>query len=183
MSLAISKEKKQALVAQYKELAEGSQGMILTSFTGMSVKDTEKLRRLIREAGGKFHIVKNTLAKMAFEEAGLKLPEGALEGTTAIGFAHESVADLAKAIADVARETEMLQIKGGLVEGAIYDARQVVKIADLPPLEIVQARLLGLLQTPASRVAGALKGSVRQVVSVIGAYAKSAAEDAGASTA
>jgi large subunit ribosomal protein L10 len=84
---------------------------------------------------------------------------------------------------DVARETELLEVKGGLIEGVIYDARQVLRIADLPALPIVQAQLLGLLQTPASRVAGALSGSVRQVVSVLSAYSKSAPEGASASSA
>ena len=183
MSLAISKDKKRELVTKYLELASSSKGMIMTSFSGLSVKQTESLRRQIREVGGTFHIVKNTLAKRAFEEAGLKLPEGALDGTTAIGFAEEDITDLAKAIVNVARETELLQVKGGLVEGVIYSAKQVLRLADLPSLPVVQAQLLGLLQAPASRVAGALKGSVRQVAAVIGAFAKSASEDASTSAA
>jgi len=181
--LAISKEKKQELVNQYQELAANSQGMILTSFSGLSVKETEALRKQVREAGGSFHVVKNTLAKLAFEQAGLELPEGALDGTTAIGFAQESITDLVKAIVDVVRETELLTVKGGLIEGMVYDARQVIKIANLPTLPVVQAQLLGLLQAPASRVAGALSGSVRQVVSVLNAYAKTAGEEAGTSAA
>jgi large subunit ribosomal protein L10 len=181
--LAISKEKKQQLVAQYQELASSSQGMILTSFSGLNVKETEALRKQVREAGGTFHVVKNTLAKLAFDQAGLELPEGALDGTTAIGFTQEGITDLAKAIVEVVRETETLKVKGGLIEGMVYDARQITKIASLPSLQVVQAQLLGLLQTPASRVAGALSGSVRQIVSVVSAYAKTAGEDASPSAA
>lgn len=181
--MAISKEKKQELIAQYQELASNSQGMILTSFSGLSVKETETLRKQVREAGGTFHVVKNTLAKLAFDQAGLELPEGALEGTTAIGFTQEGITDLAKAIVDVVRETETLNVKGGLIEGLVYDARQIMRIASLPSLQVVQAQLLGVLQAPASRVAGALNGSVRQIVSVLNAYAKTAGEDAGTSAA
>ena len=181
--MAISKEKKRELVAQYQDLATSSRGMILTSFSGLSVKETEGLRRQIREVGGQFHVVKNTLAKLAFEQAGLELPEGALDGTTAIGFAQEGITELAKAIVDVVRKTELLQIKGGLIEGMVYDAKQVLRLADLPSLPVVQAKLLGLLQTPAGRMAGALSGSVRQVVTVLGAFAKSTAEDASTSAA
>jgi large subunit ribosomal protein L10 len=176
--LAISKERKQELVSEYQELATSNKGMILTSFSGLSVKETEELRRQIREAGGKFRIVKNTLAKMAFEKAGLELPEGALEGTTAIGFGEENIADLAKAIADVAQGSDLMQIKGGLIEGLVFDAQQIHRLANLPPLPILRARLLGLIQTPAGRIAGALSGSVRQVVSVLSAYAKSESEGA-----
>lgn len=173
--MAISKEKKRELVAQYKDLVSSSQGMILATFSGMSVKDTENLRRQIREVGGQFLVVKNTLAKLAFEQAGMIFPESAMEGTTAIGFAQEGVAELAKVIVDAARQAELLQVKGGVFEGTVYDARQILRLADLPSLGVVQARLLGLLQAPASRLAGALSGSVRQVITVISAYAKSGA--------
>ena len=176
--MAITKDKKRELVAQYKDLASSSQGMILTSFSGLSVKETEDLRRQIREVGGQFHVVKNTLAQLAFEQAGLELPEGALDGTTAIGFAQENVADLAKAIMDVVRGSEVMHIKGGLIDGLVYDAKQVLRLANLPPLPILQAQLLGLLQTPARRMAGALNGSVQQVVTVISAFAKTGNEDA-----
>lgn len=178
--MAISKDKKRELVAQYQDLASSSQGMILTSFSGLDVKETEGLRRQIREVGGQFHVVKNTLAQLAFEQAGLELPEGALDGTTAIGFTQENVADLAKAIADVVRESEFMHIKGGLIDGLVYDAKQVLRLADLPPLPILQAQLLSLLQTPARRMAGALNGSVQQVVTVISAFSKSGNEDAAA---
>jgi large subunit ribosomal protein L10 len=181
--LAISKEKKQELVAQYKELASSSKGLILTSYSGLSVKETEALRKQVREVGGSFHVVKNTLAKLAFEQAGVELPEGALEGTTAIGFANEGVTDLAKAIVDVIRESEVLKVKGGLIDGLVYDAKQIMRIASLPSMPVVRAQLLGLLQAPASRVAGALSGSVRQIASVISAYAKTGGEDASTSAA
>ncbi|MGD8813436.1 MAG: 50S ribosomal protein L10 [Anaerolineales bacterium] len=175
--MAISKERKQELVSEYKDLATSSKGMILTSFSGLSVKETEELRRQIREIGGKFRIVKITLAKMAFEQAGLELPAGALEGSTAIGFGDENITDLAKAIVEVARESELMRIKGGLIDGMIYDAKQVLRLADLPALPILQARLLGLIQAPAGRIAGALSGSVRQVVSVMNAYAESESKE------
>lgn len=176
--MAITKDKKRELVAQYQDLASNSRGMILTSFSGLSVKETEGLRRQIREIGGQFHVVKNTLAKLAFEQAGLELPEGALDGTTAIGFTQENVADLAKAIMDVVSESEIMHIKGGLIDGLVYDAKQVLRLANLPSLPILQAQLLGLLQTPARLMAGALNGSVQQVVTVISAFAKSGNEDA-----
>jgi large subunit ribosomal protein L10 len=181
--LAISKERKQELVSEYQDLATSNKGMILTSFSGLSVKETEELRRQVREVGGKFRIVKNTLAKMAFEKVGLELPEGALEGTTAIGFGEENITDLAKAIADVARDTDFMHIKGGVIDGVIFNAQQVLRLANLPSLPVQRALLMGLIKTPAGRIAGALSGSVRQVVSVLNAYAQSESEGAEASPA
>lgn len=178
MGLALSKKQKLALVEQYRELVERSRGMVLTSYAGLSVKETENLRRKIRELGGEFHIVKNTLIARVFDEAGLAFPKGILRGTTAIGFAMEDVPAVAKAIADLASETESVRLKSGMVGGEIYNASQMERLANLPPLPVLRAQLLGLLTTPATRVAGSLAGALRQVASVMNAYATK--EDPGA---
>jgi large subunit ribosomal protein L10 len=176
--LAITKERKQELVEQYTEVLTQNVGLILTSFSGLSVNETEDLRGKIREIGGGFRVVKNTLAKIAFEEAGLDLPSQYLDGTTAIGYAREDIPALAKAIVDLSKETEALEIKVGLLEGSRIDAGQVVELAELPPLPTLQAQIIGLIQTPAKRVAGALAGSVRQIVNVTNAYSQKADEEA-----
>lgn len=171
--MAISKVRKKELVAEYKGMAERSSGLILTSFSGVTVKDLEGLRSQIREVGGEFHIVKNSLMELAFKELKLPLPEGAQDGTTAIGFATDEIPGVAKAIVDVSRETETLQIKGGLIEGELIDVERIMRLADLPPLPIVRAQLLGLMTTPAGQVASVLAASLRQLAGVIGAYSRS----------
>jgi large subunit ribosomal protein L10 len=172
--LAISKSRKQELVAEYRRLIEQHPSLILASFAGMGVKSLDALRRRIRESGGEFHVVKNRLMALALKEHGLVLPEAALEGSTIVGFAGDDIPAVAKAMVEVARQSEALAVKAGIVEGSIYDARQIERLADLPPLAVVRAQFLGLLQAPASRIAGALAGSVRQVVNVMKAYADSA---------
>lgn len=171
--MAITKARKEALVKQYKELAEHSSGIILASFSGATVKDLQGLRGQIREVGGEFHIVKNSLMDIAFKELDLPLPEGATDGTTAIGFAAEEVSAVAKAIVDLSRETETLQIKGGLIEGDLIDQARILRLADLPPMPVVRAQLLGLITTPAGQVAGALAATLRQLAGVMHAYSKS----------
>ncbi len=173
--MAISKERKEALVEQYRELASGSRGLIFTSYSGLSVPQVEDLRGKIRELGGDFHIVKNRLLKLAFDEIGLPMPAEAMIGTTALGFAREDIPAVAKAMVDLAKESEGMTLKGAVVEGSLYTAAQVERLADLPPLPVVQAQLIGVLQAPAARLVGALAGSVRQVVNVIHAYAESEA--------
>lgn len=171
--MAITKARKEALVNQYKELAEQSSGIILTSFSGVTVKDLEGLRGQIREVGGEFHIVKNSLMDIAFKELDLPLPEGATDGTTAIGFATEEVPAVAKAIVDLSREAETLQIKGGLIEGELVDQAGILRLADLPPMPVVRAQFLGLITTPAGQVAGVLAASLRQLAGVVHAYSRS----------
>lgn len=170
--MAISKERKQALVAEYRDLANRARGLILTSYSGLTVNDLQGLRNQIREYGGEFHIVKNTLMELAFKELGIRLPEGASQGTTAIGFAMEDIPPVAKAIVELGRRGQQLAIKGGVIEGTVYDASQVERLADLPPLSVVRAQLIGLIGTPAGRIAGSLAGSLRQVLGVMQAYSQ-----------
>jgi large subunit ribosomal protein L10 len=173
--LAISKERKEALVAQYRERLARSKGVILAAYAGLSVKEMDDLRRKIRELGGEFHVVQNRLAKLAFKEAGLPVPEEALVGTTAIGFMSEDVLAMAKVLVDAAKESEFLRVKSGVIDGVLYGPQQVERLAGLPPLPLLRAQLLGVLQAPASRVVGALAGSVRQLATVVRAYSEKGA--------
>ena len=170
--MAISKERKQALVVQYQELLRSSNALVMTAYSGLSVKELEGLRHKIREAGGEFHIVKNNLAKRAFADVGVPLPEGVLVGPTAIGFTSEDVMGMAKAIVDLSRQTDFLRVKGAIIDGVIYDKMQVTQLAELPPLPIVQAQLLSMIQAPANQVARVLAGSIRQLVNVLKVYSE-----------
>ena len=171
--MAVSKKRKQDLVATYRELIQRHPGLFLARFSGMSVKAQDQLRRRIRESGGELHVVQNRLLALALKESGLTLPEAAYEGTTVVGFAGEDAVGVAKAMVEVARQSEALTMKAALLDGTVYDARQVQRLADLPPLAVVRAQLLGLVQTPATRIAGALAGSLRQVMNVLKAYSES----------
>jgi large subunit ribosomal protein L10 len=174
--LAISKERKKELVGQYVELLSNSKGLILTGFEGLAVRQLQDLRAKIREAGGEFHIVKNRLLILALDEAKIALPEGALLGTTAIGFALDEIPSVAKAIVDMTKEAESVELKGGVIEGEILDADQITTLAELPPLPVLHAQLVGLISTPARQVASVLQGTLRNILNVTHAYAQSSAE-------
>jgi len=170
--LAISKEKKQQLVTQYRELLQRSSGLVFASYSGLTVKEMQALRKKIREVDGEFHVVKNSLMRLAMEQEGLEMPAEVFTGTTAVGFASEDLPGVARAIAELAKENPAVQLKAGLVEGIVYDGAQITRIAELPPLPILRGRLLGQIQAPASRLASTLASSVRQVVNVLNAYAE-----------
>lgn len=176
--MAITKERKKALVAQYQDLAKRATGMILTSYSGLTVKELEGLRNQIREVGGEFHIVKNSLLELAFKELDLPLPDGAMEGTTAIGFATEEVPPIAKAIVDLSRDGEAISLKGGIVDGKLVDQGRIVMLADLPPMPVVQSQLLSVMSSPASQIAGVLAGALRQMIGVMNAYAQTESAEA-----
>jgi large subunit ribosomal protein L10 len=170
--LAISKERKREVVAQYCEWLGRSQAMVFAEYRGLSMKDMDLLRSKVREAGGEFHIVKNTLGKLALESQGLTVPSGFMEGSTAIFFAFQDVPILAKVVSDFARTSDALKVKGGYLEKTPIQTAQVTTLAELPPLPVVRSQLLGVLMAPASKLVRTLAEPARQVAAVIKSYAE-----------
>ena len=168
--MAIKRERKEELVSQYTKVLNQYSTVIFASPSGLEVKQIEGLRKQLREIDSEFFVVKNTLAKLAFEETKTPIPEGSLDGATAIGVTSEDVPGMAKLMVDLSREFEVFAIKGAVIDGAAVSAEEVQRLADLPPLPVVQAQLLGLLNAPARNLAGVVNSSVRQVVTVIKAY-------------
>jgi large subunit ribosomal protein L10 len=171
-TLAVSKTHKNELVAEYQGWLGSSQAVILTEYLGLSMKEMDALREKIREAGGEFHVVKNTLGKLAFANAGYEVRPEYFEGSTAAGFIFRDPAGVAKAILDFARTAEVLRIKGGYLDAQPMSAQQITALAELPPLPVVRARLLGTLLAPASQLARLLAEPARQVASVLRAYSE-----------
>jgi large subunit ribosomal protein L10 len=169
--LAITREKKEQLVARYVELMSRSNAVFLTDYRGLSVSRMEELRSKIREAGGSYAVVKNTLVLRALEEAGLPVSNDLLAGPVGVGFAHEDVPPLAKTLVDFAKDSDILEIKGGIMEGRILDANEVRAVGNLPPREVVLAQLLGVISQPGNRLAGTVSAVGRNLAATIKAYA------------
>ncbi len=170
--MAISRKQKEELVVQYIDWMNRSQALIFTGYRGLSVKEFDDLRRKAREAGGEFHVIKNTLGKVAFEQAGVPLPEEYLEDSTAIAFAFDNPAAMAKAVKDFSRSTDFLKIKGGYLEQIPIQTEQITALADLPPLPILRALLLGTIMAPASQLVRVLSEPARRVSTVLNAHAE-----------
>lgn len=168
--MAIKRERKEELVSQYSEVLKNYSTVIFASPSGLEVKQIEGLRKQLREIDSEFFVVKNTLAKLAFEQTNTPIPEGSLEGSTAIGVTTEDLPAMAKLMVDLSREFEVFAIKGAVIDGAVFGADEVRRLADLPPLPVLQAQFLGVLQAPARNLAGVVNSSVQQVVNVIKAY-------------
>ena len=176
--MAISKQRKAELVAQYVEQLKQSQGIILADYRGLGVGDMSKIRNAMRPIGAKFQVIKNRLMALALKEAGMSLPEEWLIGPTAVGFCYDEVPPVAKTLKDAAKDLETLRIKGGLVGPAEISMEQVFTIADLPPREVLLAQVLGTINAPASQVVGVVASSIRQVMNVLQAYVDKLQESA-----
>ncbi len=165
--MAITKEHKIELVNEYSEWLNQSKALVITTYTGMPMKDLDALRSKVREAGGEFHVLKNTLAVLAFEKAGMSIPSHAFEGSTAVAFAFKDAPALAKTMTEFARTSEFLKIKSGYLEKQSITADGVKALADLPPLPVMRAHLLGTLLAPASQLVRLLAEPGRQIAAVI----------------
>lgn len=170
--MALSKKRKEELLSSYRDMLERNSSFVVTTYSGLTVNQLEALRHNIREVDGEFNIVKNTIARIALKDAGIELPEDALDGTTAIGSTSGDVAGLAKALMDLAKEADGFSVKYGMVDGVLYDQAKVKQLSELPPLPVVQAQLLSIIQAPATKVAGTIAASARQLVNVFNAYAE-----------
>jgi large subunit ribosomal protein L10 len=170
--LAITKERKNELIAHYSEWVSRSKALVLTQYAGLTMKDIDNLRAKVRDNGGEFHIIKNTLAKLAFEQAGFKVPEGQLEGSTAIVFAFTDAPAMAKVVMEYARTSEYLKVKGGFLEKQALTSEGVKALAELPPLPVVRAQLLGTLLAPAGKLVRTLAEPGRMIAAVIKAHAE-----------
>ena len=176
--MAISKQKKEEILAQYKDWLGQSQVVILVEYTGVTMKDLDTVRAKIREAGGEFHVVKNTLAKRALEASGMNVLEGQLVNSTAMGFAFKDAASVAKVLNDVTKTVQAIKLKGGFLGTQSLGVGEVKALAELPPLPVVRGQLLGVLLAPASKLARILAEPGRQVASVVKAYSEKAASAA-----
>jgi large subunit ribosomal protein L10 len=170
-SLAFTKEHKAELLDQYEKWLNQSQVVLMLEYNHMGMKDIDVLRAKAREAGGQVHVVKNTLLGMALDKAGIK-DKKYLEGTSLVGFALSDAAALAKVFNDAAKGSEIFKLKGGYMDGQAISSAEITALAELPPLPVMRARLLGLLVAPASKLVRTLAEPARQVAAVVKAYSE-----------
>lgn len=173
--MAISKQRKNEALDQYKTWLNKSQAVILVEYVGVTVKQLDGIRTKVRDSGGEFHIVKNTLAKRAFEDFGLNPEDSFVTNSTAAIFAFSDPAATAKALTDSTKGIEAIKLKGGFLDKRSLSPAQVKALAELPPLPVVRATLLGVLQAPAGKLVRTLAEPARQVAAVLKAYSESPA--------
>jgi large subunit ribosomal protein L10 len=174
-SLALTREKKQEVLSRYEEWLSKSEAVVLTEYSGMTMPDFDALRAKVREAGGEFHVLKNTIGKRAFTNAGYEDLDEFFNGSTAIGIAFDDPPGVAKAIKDFGKKQEALVIKGGFFGKDKMSAVQMNTMAELPPLPVVRAMLLGTISAPASKLVRTVAEPGRSLAQVIKAHAEASA--------
>jgi large subunit ribosomal protein L10 len=169
--LAITRERKEELVARYVELLGGTDGFIVAEYNRMSVAQVGVLRKRLAEAGGTFSVTKNTLFRIALQQQGWVVPEDLLLGQTGVVFGNGNLPAVAKVVQSCAKDmAEIFKPKGGVIANSVFSAAELEAVANLPTMDEIRAQLAGLIVAPASQLAGLLSAATGQVVNVLQAY-------------
>ena len=168
--MAISKKEKKELVELYSKWLKDGDAMIVTRYQGLTVKDIGQLRAAIREVDGEFHIVKNTLVKIAFEKEQRKWDDSFFTGPTALGISFGNHSALAKSLKEVAKESDAIDLKDGYLETEMISIQKINALAELPTMDEMRAKLLQTIMAPASQLTRLLAEPGRQLATVLKAY-------------
>lgn len=173
--MAFSKQHKGVIQEQYVNWLKKSQAMIMVEYSGLNMKGINAIRSKAREAGGEFHVVKNTLLTNVFKQQNIDVDEKLLSGSTAVGFAFNDAPAMAKAMTDFVKGNEVFKVKGGYLGNQSLNAKQIKALADLPPLPVMRGKLLGVLQAPAAKLVRTLAEPARGLASVVRAHSEQGA--------
>lgn len=155
-------EAKQAVVGEISDKLKASASVVVVDYRGLNVSQVTELRKQLREAGIDFKVYKNSMTRRAAEAAGLEGLNEYLTGPNAIAFSNEDVVAPAKILNDFAKKNDKLEIKAGVIEGAIATEADVKALAELPSREGLLSMLLSVLQAPMRNFALATKAVAEQ---------------------
>ena len=165
------KDEKQRVVDELTERLRSADTLFVADYRGLTMPQIEDLRARLIEQGARLRVVKNTLTRRAAEAAGSDAILALLEGPTAIAFLETDgdPAAVAKTIADVARQTRVLEIRGGVLEGRVLTGAEVESLATLPPLDVLRGQVLGAIVAPLSAFAGLVAAPLQNLYGLIDA--------------
>lgn len=165
--MAISRERKEQIVADLTDKISRSEALIMTDYRGLSAAEINELRNELREAETGYHVVKNSLVKLALEQTRLPWEQSLFDGPTGIGFCYEDVAGSAKILVDFANESRTFSIRGGMLGDRLIDAAQISDLAMLPSSEVLIAQVVARMQGPLVGLISVLSAPLQNLVYVL----------------
>jgi large subunit ribosomal protein L10 len=167
----MQKEDKERVVAELTEKLRRSETLFVADYRGLTMPQIDALRGRLIESGARLSVVKNTLTRRAAEAAGADALLALLEGPTAIAFieAEGDMVAVAKALADSARETRVLEIRGGIMQGRTISGSDVEELAKLPPLEVLRGQVIGAVIAPLSSLVALVNAPLQNLYGLIDA--------------
>ena len=167
----MQKEDKQKVVDDLTDRLKSSDALIVADYRGLTMPQVDALRDELLKHGAQFKVVKNTLTRRAAEAAGATALLPLLEGPSAIAFieADGDAVAVAKALADSARETKVLVIRGGVIQGRTASAEEVERLATLPPIDVLRGQVLGAIVAPLSSLIGLVSAPLQNLYGLLDA--------------
>jgi large subunit ribosomal protein L10 len=169
------RSEKQSIVSELKQCLQGSPYVILADFTGLNVDGFAQLRGRLAKVNARAMVTKNSFLRLALKELGWSTADTAFEGPTAMVFGGKEISAAAGVLKGFFKDFKKLKVKAGVMDRAALSLEEVEMLADLPPREVMQAQLLGLLMAPANSLARLLNTPASQFAQVLQAKAQKAA--------
>src|SRR5213596_2249311 len=165
------RQDKERIVEELAERLKSSPNILVADYRGLSMPEIDELRTKLLETGARFSVVKNTLTRLAAEQAGVQALLELIDGPTAIAFidADGDPAAAAKILNDTARMHDVLVIRGGLLEGDTVGDAEIKRLATLPPADVLRAQLAGAVAAPLTTIVGLFAAPLRDLVNVLDA--------------
>lgn len=165
-------ENKKLVVAEIKGDMDRAQSMILIDYRGLTVGEVTDLRSQFRKAGVQYEVLKNTMLTLAARELGIEGLDEYLKGPTAVAFGFDDPVAPAKIITEYIKKNKKISVKGGMVDKKVIDAAGVTALAELPPREVLIAKMMGSMNAPITNFVGVLSGVIRKFVYTVEAVRK-----------
>ncbi|MFZ0341289.1 MAG: 50S ribosomal protein L10 [Gaiellaceae bacterium] len=165
------RDQKEQVVDELTARLKAADTLLVADYRGLTMPQIDELRSRLLSSGARFTVVKNTLTRRAAEAAGTDALLALLDGPSAIAFleADGDMVAAAKALADAARETQVLEIRGGIMQGRTVSAAEVESLAKLPPEDVLRGQVLGAIVAPLTTLAGLLDAPLQNLVGLIDA--------------
>jgi large subunit ribosomal protein L10 len=165
------RSEKERVVAELARRLADTQTLMVADYRGLTMPQIDELRTRLLEAGARFTVVKNTLTKLAAEQAGTTDVLQLIDGPTAIAFleAEGDPAAVAKVLNETARANDVLVIRGGVLEGTVVGDAEIKRLATLPPADVLRAQLAGAVVAPLTTVVGLFTAPLRDLVGIVDA--------------
>lgn len=166
-------EQKKVIVSELVEILKSSDGLYFVDFAKLSVKESTEIRKELNQVGAKMRVAKNTLILRAIAEIeGIEVPENLMAGQTAIIIAGDDITAPAKIIKKTFDKTKLFGLKAAVLEGLLYEGKQLDLVASLPSRTDIMAGIVGSLQAPISGIVGSINAVMRDLASIIEEVAK-----------
>lgn len=160
----ISRELKEKMLKEITEELKQAELVIVSDYRGLNVKSINDLRGRLKNEDCLYKVTKNTMNRLACREAGYDPLEELFEGPTAIAYSSADPVAAAKVFTEFSKENEALVIKGGMLSGQVLDLEGIKALGEIPPREVLLAKIVGGFQSPISGLVGALHGNLRNLV-------------------